>query len=161
MSKPRSLASDYAVYLVVRIIVCFIQLPSYSAACKVAAGLAWLAYHVDRRHRQVACENLKHAFPGRYSDAELDALVRSVYRHFCTLLMEIINLPRKLHPLTWRRYVQLEDPRMVACLLSGRPLMVVTGHFGNWEMGCWVLGLLGFTSHAIARPLDNPFLDAF
>src|SRR5260370_656843 len=117
MSKPRSLAADYAIYLLVRIIVCFIQMLSYRTACKVATGLAWLAYHVDRRHRLVACENLKQAFPGRYTDAELDVLVRSVYRHFCTLLMEIINLPRKLHPLTWRRYVRLEDKRMVECLL--------------------------------------------
>src|SRR5947209_13223885 len=50
---------------------------------------------------------------------------------------------------------------MVECLLSGRPLLLVTGHFGNWELGGYVLGLLGFTTHAIARPLDNPYLDVF
>src|SRR6266566_3085720 len=161
MSKPRSLAADYAVYVIVRIIVCFIQMLSFRAACQVATGLAWLAYHVDRRHRLVACDNLKQAFPGRYTDAELDALVRSVYRHFCTLLMEIINLPRKIHPLNWRRYVRLEDARLVECLLSGRPLMIVSGHFGNWEMGCYLFGLLGFRCHAIARPMDNRFLDDF
>jgi len=38
---------------------------------------------------------------------------------------------------------------------------VVTGHFGNWEMAGYCLGLLGFPTHAIARPLDNPFLDDF
>ena len=46
-------------------------------------------------------------------------------------------------------------------MLSGRPLLLVTGHFGNWEMGGYVLGLLGFTTHAIARTLDNPYLDDF
>jgi len=84
-----------------------------------------------------------------------------LYRHFCTLLMEIINLPRKIHPLNWRRYVRLEDTRLIECLLSGRPLMIVSGHFGNWELGCYVFGLLGFRCHAIARPLDNRFLDDF
>jgi KDO2-lipid IV(A) lauroyltransferase len=47
------------------------------------------------------------------------------------------------------------------CLLSGRPLLLVTGHFGNWELGGYILGLLGFRTHAIARDLDNPYLDRF
>jgi KDO2-lipid IV(A) lauroyltransferase len=38
---------------------------------------------------------------------------------------------------------------------------MVTGHFGNWEMGGYVLGLLGFHTYAIARRLDNPHLDHF
>jgi KDO2-lipid IV(A) lauroyltransferase len=40
-------------------------------------------------------------------------------------------------------------------------LLIVTGHFGNWEMGGYALGLFGFATHAIARPLDNPYLDDF
>jgi hypothetical protein len=38
---------------------------------------------------------------------------------------------------------------------------VVTAHFGNWEMGGYVLLVLGFQTYAVARPLDNPFLDEF
>ncbi len=39
--------------------------------------------------------------------------------------------------------------------------MLVTGHFGNWELGGYAMAMLGFSSHAIARPLDNPFLDDY
>jgi len=48
--------------------------------------------------------------------------------------------------------------KLVEALLSGRSVLLVTGHFGNWEMGGYVLGLLGFTTHAIARELDNTYL---
>ncbi len=164
MAKSRSLLADYLVYLAVRLLVCFLQTLSPSAARGLASGLAWLAYHLDRRHRLVALDNLRRAFPGRYNEAELDRLVRSVYRHFCTVLVEIIHLPRKLHANTWRRYFDLDPTQgraLVDCLLSGRPLMLVTGHFGNWEMGGYVLGLFGFKGYAIARPLDNRFLDDF
>jgi KDO2-lipid IV(A) lauroyltransferase len=162
MSKPRSVVADYCVYLVVRCVLCLIQALPPPAARKVGAGLAWLAYRLDRRHRQVAVDNLRQAFPGQFADAEIDALVRAVYRHFCTLLVEIAHLPRKLHANTWRRYLELSGGRrLVGCLLSGRPLMLVTGHFGNWEMAGYALGLFGFTAHAIARPLDNPFVDDF
>jgi KDO2-lipid IV(A) lauroyltransferase len=55
----------------------------------------------------------------------------------------------------------VDDHRVVDLVLSGRPLLLVTGHFGNWEIGGYVLGLVGLTTHAVARPLDNPYLDDF
>jgi KDO2-lipid IV(A) lauroyltransferase len=83
-----------------------------------------------------------------------------MYRHFCRLLMELIHMPRRLHIQNWRRYVILGDGRqLVDCLLSDRPLLIITGHFGNWELGGYTLGLLGFRTYAVARPLDNPYLD--
>src|SRR5262249_15621381 len=127
----------------------------------LASGLAWLVYHIDKRHRLAAADNLRHAFPD-LPDAVLDRRVRAVYRHFCTVAVEMMLLPRKLHPHNWREHVELSDPgRLLSSLLSGRPLLIVTGHFGNWEMSGYVLGLIGFHTFAIARVLDNPHLERF
>ncbi len=162
MAKPRSLIRDYAAYLAVRVVVCLIQALSFRVACGFAALLAWVLYHVDKRHRLVALDNLRQAFPGRYSEAELDRLVRGVYRHFCLVLIEIVQLPRRLHPSNWHRWVKPHGARKLAeVLLSDRPLLLVTGHFGNWEMAGYTLALLGVRTHAIARELDNPFLDRY
>jgi KDO2-lipid IV(A) lauroyltransferase len=160
--KSRSHLADFAVYLVVRLGVCLIQMLSWDLARKLANGLAWLAYQVDKRHRQVALDNLRHAFPGRYTEAELDQLVRAVYRHFCTLLTEIILVPRKLHVCNYKNHVKLINGQtMVDALLKDRSLLIVTCHFGNWELAGYFLGLCGFTTYAVARPLDNPYLDTF
>jgi KDO2-lipid IV(A) lauroyltransferase len=162
VSKPRSRTVDYAVYVVVRLFVAVVQALSPASARTVARGLAWLAYRVDRRHRLVAHDNLQHAFAGRLTDAERDALVWAVYQHFCTLLIEIIQAPRRMHYHNWRRYLDLPQGRqIVGGLLSGRPLLIVTGHLGNWEIAGFALGLLGFRTYAVARPLDNPYLDDF
>ena len=89
-------------------------------------------------------------------------MIRETYGHFMGMLMEIILLPRRLHLRNWRLLVKLVGGRdTVACLLSDRPLLIVTGHFGNWEMAGYVLGLLGFKTYAVARTLDNPYLDKF
>ncbi len=161
MAKERSTVADYSIYLLVRVLICIIQMLSYPAARQFADWLAWLLYHVDKRHRLVADDNLRHAFPD-LDAAERDRQVRAVYRHFCMLLMEIIHIPRKLHPSSWRRYLDLSGGReLVDALLSGRAVWLVTGHFGNWEMGGYVLGLLDFRTHAIARKLDNTYLDKF
>jgi Kdo2-lipid IVA lauroyltransferase/acyltransferase len=162
MSKPRSRVNDYLVYLVVRVVICVVQMLSYRAAHRLSNRLAWLAYHLDSRHRLVAVDNLKLALPHIRDDQERDRIVRGVYRHFCLLLVEIVQVPRKLHPSNWRQHLDLAGGRqLVDALLSDRPLLLVTGHFGNWELGGYVLGLLGFTTYAIARTLDNPYLDDF
>ncbi len=160
--KQRPKHRIYLEYFAVRILVCVMQALSFELACKVANFLAWVVYKVDRRHRVVAQENVRQAFPGKYTEAQIDLMVRGVYRHFLTVLMEIMHLPRRLHVHNWLKVVRLKNgDRMVEALLCGRPLLIVTGHFGNWELAGYTLGLLGFTAHAIARPLDNPLLDDY
>ena len=162
MAKPRSAVGDYCIYFIVRALVHFLQNLPLATGRTLARALAWLAYRVDRRHREVALDNLRHAFPNQYTEKQLQAMVLEVYRHFCMVLIEIVHLPRKLHLHNWRQFIELPDgPKIVDVLLSGRPALIVTGHFGNWEMAGYMLGLLGFQTYAVARPLDNPFLDQF
>jgi len=160
--KKRSRTVDYLVYLAVRILVCVLQALSPGAARQFARLLGWLVYKINKRHRLVASENLHKSFPGRYTDAQVDQIVRGVYVHFCTILVEIMHMPRRYHLHNYKNYIFLRDShRVVDLLLSGRPVLFVTGHFGNWEMAGYALGLFGFRTHAIARPLDNAYLDDF
>src|SRR5262245_21443050 len=162
MAAKRSRTVDFAVYLAVRLAVCGVQMLSPAAALRLADALAQLMYRVDRRHRLVADENLRFALPHIQDGLERDRLVRACYRHFCALLVMIAHLPRKFHVHRWKDYLGLVGGRqLVAALLSGRPVLLVTGHFGNWEMGGFALGLFGFQTFAIARRLDNPYLERF
>jgi KDO2-lipid IV(A) lauroyltransferase len=161
MSKPRSAFVDFSVYLMVRLLVCILQALPFHMGCKFAALLAKLAYKVDRRHREVALDNLRQAFPGRYTEPELDEMVRAVFLHFCRMVVEIIHIPRKVHLTNWRKYIKFQNPIAFGTLISGRPVIVVSAHFGNWELGGYLSGLLGFQFSTIARPIDNPYLDRF
>ena len=47
-------------------------------------------------------------------------------------------------------------------LMSGdRPLIVLTGHYGNWELAGYVFGMFGFPTVSVARSLDNPYLERY
>ena len=163
MAKVRKPVVDYAIYLTVRSVVCFVQALPVSFALQFAELLGKLAYRFDRRHREVAAENLRHAFP-ELADIPLsiDQLVRGCFRHFSLLLIEIILLPRKLRLYNYKNYALLiHGERIVPALLDDRPLLIVTAHFGNWEMAGYVIGACGFETYAIARVLDNPYLERF
>lgn len=163
-AKKRLLATDYLVYLVVRVGVAVLQAIPWSWALALADALAWLAYRLDRRHREVARDNLRHAFPEK-SPAEIDALVRATYRHMLTMFIEMVRLPREVNLRNAERRIGFITPEAFAHAATwatkGRPLIIVTGHFGNWEALSYATGLAGFRAHVIARRLDNPYLDRF
>ena len=165
MSNLRSLIVDYAVYVLVRTLACIVQALSLSQGLQLAKMLASLAYHIDKRHRRVAEENLCHAFPGRYTDVQRDQLVRANYRHFACVMVEFLHLTRILHSTNWKRYVQFPEDNHLRLtlqhLLSRRPIVMVTGHFGSWEMSGLILGIMSLKAHVITRPLDNPFLHEY
>lgn len=159
--KPRKPIVDWLVYAAVRSAVCVIQAMPDGVARGFAEVLAAVAYRVNKRHRKVAEENLRFAFSEK-TPAEIDRLVRDCYRHFILLAMEIAVLPKKLRVENWRRYATLVGgDKILTALLDDRPVLIVTAHFGNWEMAGFALGLFGFTTHAIARTLDNPHLERF
>src|SRR4051812_2298821 len=163
MARPRSKAIDYLVYLVIRVFVCFVQFLSFETACGLSRRLARLVHRLDRRHRLVALENLRHAFGDQLTPAQREEMVLAVYEHFLRLIVELIHFSRRLHAHNWQDYMTLGDHGrdVVECLLSNRPLLIVTGHFGNWEIAGYALGLFGFQTSAIARTLDNQYLDAY
>jgi KDO2-lipid IV(A) lauroyltransferase len=164
MGKERSRVADYAVYLLVRIVVCVVQALSWRWALRLARALAWLAYRIDRRHRLVAADNLRHAFPD-LDEPAVDRLVRASYLHLTAMLVEMIRLPRVLRHHNVYDYVQHGGPGDLelvrAWVATGRPRLVLTGHFGNWEVLSYVTGLVGFRGGIVARRLDNPYLDRF
>jgi KDO2-lipid IV(A) lauroyltransferase len=162
MAKKGAPWLDYTVYLLIRVIVCVVQALSWSWALGFARLLASLAYRVDRRHRAVADDNLRHAFP-ELGQSEREALVRSTYEHFMAMLVEVIRLPRSLRPANVEHYFHWADPRdlgrMLAWQRSGRPVLLLTGHFGNWEVLSYMFGMCGCRGGIVARRLDNPYLE--
>lgn len=157
----RSLVLDYLVYFVVRVLICVAQALSIQTGYRLARWMAWLVGEVLGVRRGVVDENLRHAFPN-LSDAERHRLARKMWEHLFLLVLEVAHAPRKIHETNWRRYVRLVGvDRVLRLLLSDRPTVIVTAHFGNFELGGFLLGLLGFPTYTVARNLDNPFLDRF
>ncbi len=152
---------DFFVYLVVRVLISIAQTMRIETGHTLARRLAWLFCNVLKIRSGVIEENLVHAFPELSASAR-ERLKRQMWEHLFLLVLEVAHTPRKIHETNWREYVSLEnEDRLVRLLLDNRPLLVVSGHLGNFEVGGYVLGILGFPTYTVARTLDNPYLDSF
>lgn len=153
--------TDWLTYVVVRLFVCVVQALPLETCDRIARLLAALACDVVKIRSNVIDDNLRHAFP-QLSPAERHALARRMWKHLLLMVCEIAHAPRKVHDSNWRDYFCFVRDREIARYLLGqRPVVQVSGHFGNFEIGSYVTAMLGYHGHLIARPLDNAYLDRF
>jgi len=149
-------------YAAFRLLLCVWQILSPRSCERLAQRLAWVITHLLPRkltRYYVARDNLRVAFGSEKSDAEIDQIIFGMWVHLFRLLAEIANLPRKLHLHNTFDLIKFRGREpVVKALLSDRPVLFLSGHFGNWELAISVFGKFGFPMGVVARELDNPYL---
>lgn len=152
---------DYLVYFLVRVLICIAQAMRMETGHQLARKLAWLFCDVLHIRSRVVDDNLAHAFP-EMSPADRLNLSRRMWEHLFLLVLEVAHAPRKIHETNWRKFVTLKNEAdLVRDLLDDRPVLIIASHLGNFEVGGYILGILGFPTYTVARTLDNPHLDRF
>jgi KDO2-lipid IV(A) lauroyltransferase len=107
-----------------------------------------------------AVANLEIAKGERLDPAVARDVVWRMWRHLFLLVAEILCLPRRLRLENITDTIRFRNkPDVVRAFSSGRPVMVLSGHYGNWEMAVSVFGLFGYRMGVVARTLDNPWLN--
>lgn len=161
MNRSLRPTTDYAAYAVLRTTIAVVQALPLSACERAAEALAWLMHDVLRMRRRVVDENLQTAFPEK-TGQERAAIAKQMWRHLFVMVAEIAHTPRKIHRTTWRNWIEVEnDDLMLSAMLSDGPKVVISAHYGNFELGGYMLGLFGMPTHTIARTLDNRYVDSY
>jgi KDO2-lipid IV(A) lauroyltransferase len=152
---------DWLAYIILRCLVCGISCLSLERCDRISRLLSVILADWTSLRRKVTDRNLQLVY-GSLSPRELSRLRREMWHHLLLMVCEIVHAPRKIHRTNWRNHIYLRDKRqMIDLLMDERATIVVTGHFGNFEVAGYVTGLLGIQSATIARPLDNPLVNDY
>jgi KDO2-lipid IV(A) lauroyltransferase len=124
-------------------------------------GGLYSALPLNRRRLQRAIDNIAWCFPTWPAPLVRDYALES-YRHLFCLGAEVMLTQRLLSADGYARYVEIGDlGDGLTQMCSGKPVLLITGHCGNWELLGTTLSALGFPMHALYRPLDMAPLDAW
>ncbi len=122
-----------------------------------ACGL--FAFRVLGIRRGVTLGNLRAALGASRSEAELRRIAARVYSNLGCTLMEfckLYDMPRE----RIRDLVDFEGLEYVdACLAEGRGALLVTGHFGNWELLGAAVAARGYRVSYLVKDQSNPWVD--
>ena len=108
--------------------------------------------------KKVVCLNLRNSFPEK-SNKDIKSITRKFYRHLFDQMIESIALmhmsPRKI-----LKHNRFKNPEVIEDLYKkNKGVILVTGHYGNWE---WIISLQMLASHktlAIYKQLSNKYFD--
>ncbi len=160
--KPRPVA-DYLFYLLVRSLAIFLQLWDIDTALRVARWLGRGLFTIYGRGRERALENLRFSYPDK-DTAWIETTARRSFEHLVMFAFDILYAARLVNATTWRRYIVLNDPHIrevLADLLAGKGMIMVTGHYGNFEILARAFTAFGLESYNVARPIDNPYINHY
>jgi Kdo2-lipid IVA lauroyltransferase/acyltransferase len=155
----RSRTLEFAGYAFVRILIAVVQAMPADMGDAFCRSVAVLAAGPLKIRDKTTSENIRRCFP-HATPQECRNLKVAMWHHLILMSFEIAWAQRRLHLSNWSQHVQFRDNRLLLRqLLSDRPTVLVTGHFGNFEIGGYVIGLMGFPTTSIARRLDNRYLN--
>jgi Kdo2-lipid IVA lauroyltransferase/acyltransferase len=128
------------------------------AATGVGKSVGAFAYRCSRVEADRARGNIARAFPGLTAD-DVDALARACFQHLGAAFVDVLRFDR-LSESTLDDVVDARGLEVVREALSrGCGCVVVTAHYGNWEMFGATLALSGLNVVPVVRELRSRTLD--
>ena len=97
-------------------------------------GLGTFVWKVIGFRRLIVQDNLRHAFGGEMDEQELRDLAHAFYRNLGMTLMEFLAFPR-LKQADFLDLVEMNGREyFTRTVKEGGGALLVSGHFGNWEL---------------------------
>lgn len=149
-------------HILLRGVFFFFQKLPFPLAFRLGEGIGRLLYWLDRPHRRVGLTNLSLAFPDK-KPAERVRILRESWLNLGRLIAEFCHL-HSLTPDNIAERVRFADRVQWSSLVKQYQhtgALVLTGHFGNWELLAHAHACYGVPVHIIHRRLRNPFVDEF
>jgi KDO2-lipid IV(A) lauroyltransferase len=109
--------------------------------------------------RGIVRDNLRHAFGNEMDEARRETVAAGFFRHLGTNLMEFLLLGR-LDRDEIRAWVDVEGlEHYHAAAAAGHGVLLVTGHFGNWELLAARLTTEGIPVTSLGKKQSNARAD--
>ncbi|MGB9772743.1 MAG: lysophospholipid acyltransferase family protein [Bacteroidota bacterium] len=126
---------------------------------RLGAWCGSVAFHIVPIRRRVALENLQKAFPEK-THSEVWRIARQVYKNFGIVLFEVLWFP-KIKPEDLQKLVHVDNLQLMEKKLSEQKgLIMLSGHFGNWELLALAVGYLsGHPLSVIVQEQRNPLVN--
>jgi Kdo2-lipid IVA lauroyltransferase/acyltransferase len=128
------------------------------AAVRLGQVFARTAYRFHKRLQFVGERNLRMAMPELTADQRRDILDQ-VIASLGGLLGEFSQFPKLTRDNIAERVIYDGFENYERAARKGRGVLLLTGHFGAWELCAFAQGMYGHPLSFLVRPLDNPRLD--
>ncbi len=123
-------------------------------------GLGWVLGHCGKR-RSIGLQNLRRVFGSSKSPAELNKLIVNCYQNLVMTGLETLRLPYMTKAEIMTRVSVKNKFHFDKAVNQKMGIILLTAHFGNWEIANAYASLTGIPIAVLVRPQKEPLVDAF
>jgi len=121
--------------------------------------LAFLAYKLDKKHKKIARVNLDLAFGDKLNQDEKRAIIKKCYKNLLYNMRDFvknqsISTERLLEKVTFHNQHFYEEAKK-----EGKGLILLTAHYGNWELLPLSMGARFGKLWGVGRALESKKMD--
>lgn len=132
----------------------------------IARFLGDMFYFLVPKRRNIAIDNLRHAFSKEKSDEDIKKIARDSYASFIFTFLEIVKFRYMFAGPDAINKMKAYAENLDTLFLKAKKIhddsggcIFVTPHIGNWEVLPNVSSVVGIPLAIVARPLDNEYLE--
>ena len=142
--------------IALRLIVPPLRAMPLPLARKFGRGIGTALYYLLGRYRRVALKNLTLVYGQEKSRAEIVRMAREVFQNFGETSVEFVKLPQLSKEETERIAIVDGYEHLAAAMEHKRGILMISGHFGNWEFMSRYITMQGYTLNVVVRDARDP-----
>ena len=150
---------NYLEFIVFKFFVLLARLLPFKIVQRLGKLFGIFMFNFIPYRKKVALENLKKSFPEK-SDEEIRRILKLAYVNLGITFFEFMGFAN-LKISDFDGFAKLENfDVVVEALKKGKGLILMSGHFGNWELSAIATGIkIGKPLNVIVKKQRNKFVD--
>lgn len=162
MNSERGSWRDRCIHRTVAIFGWWCRLLPKGWAMQLGSGVGILYYHLVKKRREIALNNLNMAFGDDLTKSQRGKICKASFINVGKTCIEFLRFPKINAENIWHEVSVEGSENLHAALAAGKGAIVFLPHFGNWEVLSLVYGaLIPDRAKAIAFPIKNARLNAY
>ncbi|MFC2080178.1 lysophospholipid acyltransferase family protein [Bacteroidota bacterium] len=120
--------------------------------------LSFILHYIARYRKNVIRNNLRSSFP-KASEKEIKTLIRKFYKHLADVIVEngVIQFYSKKR---LQKMFSFSNPEVINKYYEqGRDIILITGHYNNWEWSATLSYTFDHLVVIVYRPLTNKYFN--
>ncbi len=121
--------------------------------------LAWLIYIFDKKHRKIIKTNLDFAYGKNMDENEKERITKKCYKNLVYFLADFIENQGITKEKLAKKITFENEEILKNALKNGEKIILITAHYGNWELIALSMGAFFGKLTGVGRALDSNHLD--
>ena len=139
---------------------CFLALPQ-SVQKTFMLAIAKLAFLVDRKHKNIIKANLDLTIKNEISTEKYNSILKYCHKNLALVLLQVLRSSR-LSIEDLNKMVTFENRHYIDdAIKEGKKIIIVSAHYGNWELGATAVGALIHPITSIHKKMNDTYFDDY